>query len=548
MNCPGENTLLDLLEGGGRHQTPQLQAHLDGCSACRELLSEAQADRSSTDPESPPPDADPQGTRVDRPSRTTSVDSLPGKDPLIGQRIGDYEVIERIGSGGMGVVYRGVQPLIGKAVAIKIIRGEANADAMLMQRMLLEARAVNAIGHRGIVDIFGFGQIAGGRHYVVMEYLQGEPLDVWLKRQEPLSLENILDLLEQILAPLGAAHRAGVIHRDLKPSNLFRVRHEDGHEAVKLLDFGLAKRTIHDKSLTRTGFVVGTPAYMAPEQVTGDPVDGRTDLYSLGVLAYRLAGSRPFAEVDSVALMKAHLREEPRPLRRDRPDLPVALEVLLLRMLAKSPADRPASVEEVRAALQEFRGAPPTVESMPAVVLPAQTPRMPLRTRAVAAAAAAVSLVAVTLLAVAPWRSPVEAARSPPTMAEAERVLVAPEPEPPPAPPPSRTSEIASQPEVESGPAPEPERRPAVKPPRPAPVHTARAAPRPRTPTLNDERQRLLQRATAVRARLSKQDPLSTMFLDKAEADVRRARSRAQLRQAERTIQGVEEKFVSAGR
>ncbi len=551
MNCPGENTLLDLLQEGGGPPEPALEAHLAGCAACRGLLQEAREDQSRTDTAFPEPD--PQGTRVDRPSRSQSVLSNPALDPLIGQRIGEYEVLERIGAGGMGVVYRAVQPLIGKPVAIKVIRGEATKDAQLMQRMLLEARAVNAIGHRGIVDIFGFGQVVGGRHYVVMEFLQGEPLDVWLKRQPPLALSDILDLVEQILGPLGAAHRAGVIHRDLKPSNLFRVLHEDGHTALKLLDFGLAKRTIHKKGLTRAGAVVGTPAYMAPEQVVGDPVDARTDLYSLAVVVYRLAGCRPFSETDTGALMEAHLRQPPRPLRLDRPDLPEALEALLLGMLSKAPADRPSSVEEVRTALEALRPGPPapTLESMPAVsvVRPAAAPA---RRRALVVGGAAVSAALAALLAVAWGLGVFESGPQPLPVAAPVRV----DPEPPATPAaaqaraPSRSPEddavrlaAAAEPEPEAG-EDEVERAeaPAVQ------KRPARGSARSRAAPLEEERQRLLQRAAVVRARMKQQDPLSAMFIDKAEEDARAATTRAQLRQAERTIKGVEEKFLSAGR
>ncbi len=542
MNCPGENTLLDLIEGGVATGETALRAHLAGCATCRQLLEDARAEQSRTDTADLPPD--PDGTRIDRPRRTPSVLSNPAVDPLIGQRIGEYEVLERIGAGGMGVVYRAVQPLIGKPVAIKVIREEANRDAQYMQRMLLEARAVNAIGHRGIVDIFGFGQIAGGRHYVVMEYLQGEPLDLWLKGQPKLSLEDILELLDQALAPLGAAHRAGVIHRDLKPSNFFRVRHDDGHTSLKLLDFGLAKRTVHGKGLTRAGMVVGTPAYMAPEQVAGDPVDARTDLYSLAVVAYRLAGTRPFPEGDPAALMEAHVRMAPRPLRQDRPDLPSALEALLLRMLAKTPAERPASVEEVSQVLAEIRRATPTQEEMPAVILQDQglhaeersqsgrSPRARLRVPA------AVGMVAVAAVAAALLFGPVEEA----VPVEATAPVAAPPPIAAPMPVPIRSpvEAVTTAPEPDALDAREEQVVPSEAP--------APHKPRPRVPTLDEERQRLLQRSAAVRAKLTQKDPLSTMFLDKAEAETRRATSRGQLRQAERTIQGVEEKFLSAGR
>jgi serine/threonine protein kinase len=531
MNCPSENTLLELLEGGNEDPgRKEVEEHLVSCESCRVLVADARGEASRTDSEST---SEPDGTVNHRPSGRRSRISG-SHDALIGRRIGEYEVLEQIGSGGMGVVYRGVQPVIGKTVAIKVIRGEVNDDTRRIQRMLLEARAVNAIGHRGIVDIFGFGQMPGGRHYVVMEFLQGEPLDVWLRSRKPLSLTEVLDLLEEILAPLGAAHAAGVVHRDLKPSNLFRVLHGDGSRSLKLLDFGLAKRTMHDKGLTRTGLVLGTPGYMAPEQVNGEPVDARTDLYSLGVLAYRLAGTRPFDVTETVDLMEAHLRTPPRPIRQKRPDLPEALEALLLRLLEKDPARRPGSVEEVREALARIRPAR-TEPSMPALeVVP--TPRAQLLRWAPLGAAGLV------LAAAAVW----SATRQVPPVAEPAPPLarLEPQPEPaqePPAPPSPEPVAVAPEPPP-----------PVVTAQTRTPARTSRSVTRPPPPTLDDERRQLLERIAAARAKLGAQggapDPLSSMFLDKAEKDAREAQTKAGLRQAERTIKGVEQKFLPPSR
>src|SRR5512140_92081 len=156
-------------------------------------------------------------------------------DPMLGTRIGDYIVEERIGSGGMGIVYRAVQPLIGKQVAIKILSPYMASHPESVHRLLAEARMVSSIQHSGIIDIFGFGELPDGRQYMIMEYLKGTPLDVYLTKHHRLEPAEAFPILEEVLAALGAAHAAGVIHRDLKPNNVFLVQQPDGTRYVKLL-------------------------------------------------------------------------------------------------------------------------------------------------------------------------------------------------------------------------------------------------------------------------------------------------------------------------
>ncbi|HVG58183.1 MAG TPA: serine/threonine-protein kinase, partial [Hyalangium sp.] len=186
----------------------------------------------------------------------------PTRDPLIGMKLGEYELRSRIGVGGMGFVYDGIQPLIGKRVAVKVLRPELAQAPEQVARLLAEARAVNAIRHRGIIDIFGFGQVPDGRQYIVMEFLDGQPLDAYLAEKIKLPPTEALSILDEVLAALGAAHGAGVVHRDLKPSNIFLVREPGGTRYVKLLDFGLAKQGQSGASTrtaqTRTDMVVGT--------------------------------------------------------------------------------------------------------------------------------------------------------------------------------------------------------------------------------------------------------------------------------------------------
>ena len=279
-------------------------------------------------------------------------------DPLLGLLLGDYQVLEFIGEGGMGVVYRGIQPVVKKRVAIKVLKPAAAADATAVEKLLAEAVAVNAIGHRGIIDIFTHGQLPDGRPYIVMEFLEGQPLDHWLTDSGLLSIQAANEMLAQICAPLAAAHRSAVIHRDLKPSNVFLCQQPDGERFVKLLDFGLAKRGLGvdgKTSQTSQTEVAGTPDYMAPEQARALDVSPRTDIYALGVIAFEMfTGRLPFHGQTPMDVMIAHVRQPPPRPSEFRPDLPQPLESLVLSMLEKAPEKRPQSVEEVRERLEAF--------------------------------------------------------------------------------------------------------------------------------------------------------------------------------------------------
>ena len=278
------------------------------------------------------------------------------KDPLVGSRLGEYEVIEPIGEGGMGVVYRAIHPLIKKRVAIKVLKPGAATDAGHVKRLVAEAEAVNSIGHRHIVDIFGLGQLDDGRPYIVMELLDGEPLDAYLRRSARLPLHEVLTLLIDIAAPLAAAHAKGVIHRDLKPSNVFICREADGGQYLKLLDFGLAKKAMGlDGSSAQSSqhVVAGTPDYMAPEQARAMPVSARTDLYAFGSMAYEmLTGEVPYFGQTPMDVMMAHVNAPIPSVSRLVPSVPPELDALVRRLMAKDAADRPASMADVRAELK----------------------------------------------------------------------------------------------------------------------------------------------------------------------------------------------------
>ena len=278
------------------------------------------------------------------------------KDSLENAKLGEYVIRKRIGSGGMGIVYEGEQPLIGKRVAVKVLRAEFAEDPVQMQRLLAEARAVNAIRHRGIIDIFGFGETPDGRQYIVMEYLAGQPLDLILSERGSLPTSEVLPLLDEIVSALAAAHGAGVIHRDLKPSNIFVVTQPDGSRYLKLLDFGLAKNTANPGDKTRSTQVVGTPEYMAPEQTRQGLLSPATDLYALGVCAYELLTGRiPFDGPTPIDIAMKHLEQPPPPPSRYDASIPDSLEKLILHLLAKAPEDRPESAEAVRSELKRIQ-------------------------------------------------------------------------------------------------------------------------------------------------------------------------------------------------
>ncbi|WP_404370858.1 protein kinase [Corallococcus coralloides] len=291
--------------------------------------------------------SNPDGTTLTL-RKTASAETTPLSDPLLSSQIGDFTVDERIGAGGMGVVYRATHSLIGKQAAIKVLRAEL-VSPRLHERLLVEARAVNAIRHPGIIDIFGFGKLPDERPYVVMELLEGRPLSELLSDQRRLDVPTVLWMLDQILSALGAAHRAGVVHRDLKPANVFIVESPNAAPTLKLVDFGIAKLLENRESpTTLDGSVLGTPEFMAPEQIRGGTVGPATDLYALGIMAFQmLTGARPF-QGDPVQLLFAHVDRIP-PLPSSRAEgIPPELDTLVLQLLAKDPALRPPSAEAVQ--------------------------------------------------------------------------------------------------------------------------------------------------------------------------------------------------------
>jgi len=283
-------------------------------------------------------------------------------DIPVGARVNDYEIESKIGEGAMGAVYRAVHPAIGRRVAIKVMTPKVFDEPDAVKRFVAEARAVAAIRHPGIVDIFGFGRLPDGRTYLVMEWLEGATLGEMLK-EAPIPHEEACDFIRQIARALEAAHSKGIVHRDLKPENVFIHHIDDEKPVTKLLDFGLAKVTTKEDRLvarTRTGQLLGTPLYMSPEQCKSKGVDHRTDVYALGCMGYELLAGRVPFDADNVAeLISQHLMAPPPRPTKFNPNLAPELDELLFQMISKDPVERP-TLAQVRRVISQSLSRPST--------------------------------------------------------------------------------------------------------------------------------------------------------------------------------------------
>lgn len=283
----------------------------------------------------------------------------PGEHLRPGSEVGEYLVEELIGEGGFGAVYAARHPVIGKRAAIKVLSKAFSSDAALSARFVNEARAVNTIRHKNIVDIFAFGRLKDERLYFIMEILEGEPLDSYLRRKERLTVVEAMPIFRAVARALDATHAAEIVHRDLKPANIFLSVDGDGDVVPKLLDFGIAKvagnAASSSSGQTKTGTVLGTPWYMSPEQCRGEGVGPRADVYSFGVMLHRaLTGHLPFEGTNAFDVAVAQATMAPPHMSAVAADLPVALDAPVLRMLEKNAADRPRSPGE---ALDAFAAA-----------------------------------------------------------------------------------------------------------------------------------------------------------------------------------------------
>jgi len=292
------------------------------------------------------------GVAVSEPMTDGETTPDPDPDGLLGKTLSDRYYIRRlVGEGAMGRVYEGHHTGIGKRVAVKIAHRVERRRTEVAKRFQREALAPAQIGHPNVADVTDCGTTPAGEFFFVMEFIDGVSLDAVIKRDGQLTIERALAIAVQICRALEAAHRAGIIHRDLKPSNVMLVRTDDEEELVKVLDFGVAK-FLHETdgaNLTLTNASVGTPKYMAPEQIRGGEVGPWTDLYALGTLLYRAqAGILPFPGSEPVKVMGAHCRQAPLPPSQHNPSIPQDLEILILDLLEKDPAFRPRSAAIVR--------------------------------------------------------------------------------------------------------------------------------------------------------------------------------------------------------
>lgn len=300
---------------------------------------------------------------------------------------GDYEATEVIGEGGMGRVYKAIQRRLNRVVCIKTLLPQFASDQNVVKRFEKEAMTMAALSHPNVVQVFDVGQTPDGTAFIVMELVDGRPLRVILRDEAPVPVPRALRLVDQVLAGLGEAHTHNIVHRDLKPGNVLVIALRDGSEVCKVLDFGIARvldENDTEERLTRTGTMVGTPGYMAPEQMLGEQYDARVDLYAAGVLLYELiTGQRLFRAPNETELMKKVLLETPAaPSTRTSQQVPRALDAIVLKALSREAKDRFGSAEEFRDALAALSRASHEAAA-PGVAGPNDMPvRMELATRA----------------------------------------------------------------------------------------------------------------------------------------------------------------------
>jgi eukaryotic-like serine/threonine-protein kinase len=345
---------------------PAQRQDLSICPACRaNNLAEArycQACGIKLERDSVPADA-PESLRVlsvDPEAPTQSPAHL--ADPLIGVIVADrYRIIEPIGRGGMGVVYKVEHARIGKLMAMKLLTGELTRDRDLVERFKREALMASQLSHPNTVQVFDFGN-SEGLTYLAMEYLRGEDLGRIVRKNGSLSTARTAKIVIQICSSLAEAHDKGIVHRDLKPENIFILRGQSGDDVVKVLDFGLAKLRESSElgEVTTRGAIVGTPFYMSPEQIRGEPVEPRSDVYSLGALTYAcLTGQPVFDAPTPMAILTKHLTDEPQSPTLRAPSLGIrrSTSAIVMKALCKDPERRFQSVRELQQALvEELKG------------------------------------------------------------------------------------------------------------------------------------------------------------------------------------------------
>jgi serine/threonine-protein kinase len=358
----------------GLNACPQCKAPLPARKPSKPASPAAPAAQAENRPRpAPPSQAQPQAAVNPQPS-----------EALIGRVLaGRYRILDKIGAGAMGAVYKAEDMATKRLAAIKLLSPDRQSNAEYVARFQREARMATRIAHPNAVRTFDTGTAEDGFAYIAMEYLEGELLSQVIKARAPLPLDHAVHIAWQAAAALHAGHELDVIHRDFKPDNVLICRQPDGSEYVKVLDFGVAKQTVVDpqvQDLTQKGYVVGTPQYISPEQVKTEPTSARSDLYSLAVVVYEmLTGGLPFAGKSSQKQMFNRLLEEPMPFATVNPTLSLApeIEMVLMKALSRNPNERYASTVEFAQALVRATHSGFEQTRRGATVVPSAAPAMP---------------------------------------------------------------------------------------------------------------------------------------------------------------------------
>jgi len=296
-------------------------------------------------------------TSVRTPPPAIGIGGLDRASTLSNQLLdGRYQVAKKLGEGGMSYVYLAKELASGNEVAIKVLSPKLATDKSSVERLRREAGLAMRLDHPNVCRIMRLGESEDGLIYLVMPFLSGELLSDREVREGPMDLATGISVLREVCAGLHHAHELHIVHRDLKPENIMLVREDDGRDRAVVMDFGLAKERRADPSiakLTATGIILGTPEFMSPEQIRGKPLDARSDIYALGIVAFEMfSGKLPFQGRNAQEMMIARLRGEPLMLRQFRPDLPVALEKALARAMATNPESRFGTALEFAGALE----------------------------------------------------------------------------------------------------------------------------------------------------------------------------------------------------
>ncbi|MEZ4725987.1 MAG: protein kinase [Caldilineaceae bacterium] len=287
---------------------------------------------------------------------------------LIGRKLGKYELVERLGRGGMAEVYKAFQPGVERHVAIKVMHGHLSDSPEFVQRFQREARSIGQLQHPHIGRVIDF-DVEADVYYMVMDYIQGGTLDEYLTSKGTLPIDEAVRITLQLADALAYAHQRGMVHRDIKPGNIMFM--DDAHTHALLTDFGIARLLDEQNNMTMTGALVGTPNYMSPEAARGEPCDARADIYSLGVVFYELVtGRTPYAADTPYSFLMKQANEPLPPPRTLNPNVPTALEAVLLKALAKEPKARYQNATELATALRSAQASSATAPGS----LPMQQP------------------------------------------------------------------------------------------------------------------------------------------------------------------------------